>query len=826
MRVTAKRLRGWILAAAVLLVGVVTGFFLYGRYRFRHIVRDLPARLGINIQQTATGFSYSQSSQGHTLFTLQASKEFQMKSGHVLLHNVDITLYGPPGSGRTDHIFGSDFDYDQSQGVAISHGQVRIQLEGLNAAKGDGRAAANAIQVQTSGLTFVEKTEQASTAEPVHFRLPRASGSAVGAEYNSKTGVLVLDSQVHITTSSRGTTAQIGAAHGTLERAKMQAFLTDATLDYKMEHGSADGATVDLRKDGTAEKIDAQGHVRMATEQGATAEAETGVFLLDAKSQPLRADLGGGVSFANAKAGERMQGTAESGTLTFAAAGGTSDATELRHAEFRGNVTFSQEDSGQRGNAGGTEARELTAQKVDVDFAKTAPQEPVEATKAVAWGSPVLTLRQTSVQGGHAAGTQTTRVHGDELVATLGPDNTLRALDGTGHTAIESQSSDGARDTSRGDVLRATFEEQPMKRAAAAASGGGEQTAVPGSGGKRKKQPGPRMQTVLETAVQDGHVVLTEIPARRATTAGGNGAANAPAEPLTAWADHAEYHGDDEVLTLTGHPWMQQGETTQISAREIEYHRDTQDAAATGNVKATYTQGTQPGTAAVPVMGGSGPVHVIAERATMHHATGQAFFYGTAQARARMWQGPDSVLAPTIEIEHNESGLEAWGDRTRPEVLANFVSAMGAKHEQSLVSVQSRRLDYSDRKRQADFEGEVTAEQGNEMIDADDALVFLKPEQKASSEHAAKRDSQIDRVVATGHVVFTQPGRRGEGAKLVYTADDGKYVLTGTPEAQPKLWDRAHGTTTGAALIFNSQNDSVEVSGGKSSAVTMTRAPR
>ncbi len=81
-------------------------------------------------------------------------------------------------------------------------------------------------------------------------------------------------------------------------------------------------------------------------------------------------------------------------------------------------------------------------------------------------------------------------------------------------------------------------------------------------------------------------------------------------------------------------------------------------------------------------------------------------------------------------------------------------------------------------------------------------------------------------MVATGHVVVTEPGRKGQGEKLVYTADEGKYVLTGTPAEPPRLWDRDHGTTTGAALIFSSQTDKVEVAGGKSSVVTETHAPR
>src|SRR5579875_2409567 len=119
MRVTIQGLRHWIVGVAALLLAMVAGFLFYGRARFRHIEKDLPGRLGANIQQTANGFSYSQSSQGHTQFTLKASRLIQLKAGHALLHNVDITLYGPPGSGRADHISGTDFDYDQNSGIAV-----------------------------------------------------------------------------------------------------------------------------------------------------------------------------------------------------------------------------------------------------------------------------------------------------------------------------------------------------------------------------------------------------------------------------------------------------------------------------------------------------------------------------------------------------------------------------------------------------------------------------------------------------------------------------------------------------------------------------------
>jgi lipopolysaccharide export system protein LptA len=55
-----------------------------------------------------------------------------------------------------------------------------------------------------------------------------------------------------------------------------------------------------------------------------------------------------------------------------------------------------------------------------------------------------------------------------------------------------------------------------------------------------------------------------------------------------------------------------------------------------------------------------------------------------------------------------------------------------------VVRVHSQSLVYSDRTRQGDFRGTVTAEQGDEAIHADDAVMFLKP--AASKDDAFIRD--------------------------------------------------------------------------------------
>ncbi len=134
MRVTIARLRLGIILLACLLLAALAGFFVYARYRIHRLAKDLPARLGIDIQQTADGFTYSQSSKGHTYFTIHASKLIQYKTGgHATLHDVHITLYGPEGSNRTDKIYGADFDYDPQAGIASAKGEVQIELAGLAA---------------------------------------------------------------------------------------------------------------------------------------------------------------------------------------------------------------------------------------------------------------------------------------------------------------------------------------------------------------------------------------------------------------------------------------------------------------------------------------------------------------------------------------------------------------------------------------------------------------------------------------------------------------------------------------------------------------------
>ncbi len=123
-------MRTLVLAAGVLLLVALVAFLAIAKWKNPFNRRDLPQRLGLDIQQEANGWTYTHAQSGHTLYKIHASKLVQLtqdKGGRVLLHDVKIELYGEDGS-RVDRIEGAEFEYDQKGGMAKANGPVEITL--------------------------------------------------------------------------------------------------------------------------------------------------------------------------------------------------------------------------------------------------------------------------------------------------------------------------------------------------------------------------------------------------------------------------------------------------------------------------------------------------------------------------------------------------------------------------------------------------------------------------------------------------------------------------------------------------------------------------
>lgn len=287
------------------------------------------------------------------------------------------------------------------------------------------------------------------------------------------------------------------------------------------------------------------------------------------------------------------------------------------------------------------------------------------------------------------------------------------------------------------------------------------------------------------------------------------------------FANKATYTPVDETLILTGSPRAIDGGMT-TTADLLRLNRQSGEAFADDNVKTTYSElKPQPNGA---LLATSDPVHVTAQHMVSTQQPGVAHYTGNV----RLWQAANVVRAPVIDFDQQNRTLLAHAD-TAKSVSSLFVQ-QGQDGKLTPVDVTADKLTYVDADRRARYTGNVFVKSPTGTISAQQIDIYLKPaDDSASASGAAKAKagmpgtegpSRLDHMVATGKVVVTEPNRRGVGERLVYTADDGKYYLTGKTAS---IFDAEHGQIWGDSLTFYSRDDRVLVE-SKPPAPTVTRA--
>ena len=323
MSIPISQLRRWFAAGAIGLLLVVAAVYFYARGRVENALKDVPAKIGIEIQQSAQGFTVSRSEQGHTVFKIQASKAVQYKSGgHAELHDVTITLYGRDSS-RFDQIYGADFDYDPQSGDVMGKGQVQMDLEAnpegiIHPDQATPKELKNPVHLTTSNLLFNQKTGNALTREKVEFSLPQASGSAIGLNYVANTTVLTLQSQVDVVFHG-ATPARVTAIHGTITKNPRVIDLDLPRLQSGARRASGDKGTLFLRPDNTVERILASGNVHVDSEEAGSEKIQSDQLelLMAEKQDAVRSATFSGNVQVEKSGAQPMQGNAGLVVLNF-----------------------------------------------------------------------------------------------------------------------------------------------------------------------------------------------------------------------------------------------------------------------------------------------------------------------------------------------------------------------------------------------------------------------------------------------------------------------------------------------------------------------------
>jgi lipopolysaccharide export system protein LptA len=853
--VSVERLRVWLLVGAGLLVMVVAAFLGYAHYRAHRFLTQLPGKLGIDVRQETNNWTYSQTAGGKTIYTIHAAKSIQHKDGKYTLHDVGIVVYGK-NQDRADRIYGSEFDYDPAAELIRAMGEVFIDLqapeaqdrnakmdyaagndlhgaeasEGKAATGNDGRL----IHIKTSGLVYMQKLGMAATDKDIEFTSGGLVGHAVGADYNSDTGVVKLHSAVKVNGLEHDRPVMLTASEAVLDRQGETAVLSQAKYvevggsqgDGAGETAQAQHVVVHLRKDGTVERLQAEGAVTLTNGEGGTVTAPRGEMMLNEANHPQSAVLTGGVKYGENGPLRQAQGESAETRLAFDKAG------RVEHVAMNGTVRLHERVRVSKTVGGAWSERELSAGTAELTIAADAAGK-TEMRDAKAMGDARLNVVSPAAKGG---GTTSSSLAGDVLTAHFvrvnGGDH-IAEVHGEGHTMLRKVSGTGVVNTSSGDSLVAKF------RPVGAGGGSGRQGASSGT-------------DEVANAMEQGHVVMTQMPVQRP------GDSAAPQEER-ATAERAVYDGDLERTTLTGNVQVNDG-TNVLWADHVVTEQQTGDATADGSVKASYRQ---PGSS-------DEPVHVLAARAELKHDSQVAIFYGASARPARLWQAASQVEAPVLEFEQRQRRLLAHGEGQGGAMVVHtvLVSSGGAakgdmggmpggrggvglrpaasKGKTDVIRVASGELVYSDEARRADFTGGVLVESTDGTMRGQQAVVYLQGapvggtgktlvakgtgkagSSKVGSPAGAKVGSaqaggfmggSVERVVATGHIEMEQPGRRATGEELVYTASDGMFVLTGTAAVLPKVVDQQQGTVTGASLRFHSGDENVVVSNGGDSA--------
>jgi len=852
MALRVSRLRHWFALGAILMVATVSGMYFYARWSLRKTIHDIPAKMGLDIQQTAEGFSISKSAEGRTQFKVSASKAVQFKEGgRAELHDVKIVVYGKDAS-RFDQISGDDFEFDPQSGNVTAKGRVLIDLESnpegiRHADQSPPEQTRVPLHLETDGLVFNKNTGDASSGGKVVFRTPQASGSAVGVQYFGKTGTMDLLSAV-VVTVNRPQPVHVNANHGVITKVPHQVVLTTVHMTREQQKARADQATFFLREDNTVERILAEGDVesdvpgRPSGAQGSNSEAPDSIthersdtaemFLTGTRNLLTTAILTGNVHLSSEKtqtgrtqaqgaqtqapqAQEAQPAEAFSGRATLHFVGEqvlrsvhAEDGVRLTQKSTQGGALLAPE-----ATKGGTPTQnqaqdiEVTAPVMDFSVKDGRLLERAETN-----GPPRIVITQPE-------GNQKTVVTAAKFTATFTATNRLATLHGEPAARIVNGLID-------------------------ASEIGANKTGKNKTGANKPGAPGQADR--VSTSKMLDVIFLPEGGVRSITQTGNLAYVDGPQK---AWAARGEYTTADQMLVLNGSPRVvDTGMTT--TAATIRMNRATGDAFAEGNVKSTYSDlKAQPDGA---LLASSDPIHVTSRSMTAHHSEAIAVYTGDA----RLWQDANIVEAPTLQFDRDHRSLVAHGDTpgdghgAAQANAAQPVSTVLVQVEKSgkvtPVHVTSERLNYVDAERTIFLEGGVTTRADDATMTARRMTVFLRPRsesqdgtsirktpqggnpQAGTSQAGATTNpsmpGQVDHIVAENQVVITQPTRRATGDRLVYTSADDRFVLTGGP---PSIFDAERGKISGDSLTFYRHDDRVLVEGRETSpTVTRTHVAR
>ncbi len=723
--------------------------------------------------------------------------------------------------------------------------------------------APQVMHVVTKAVTFNQKSGTAMTAEPVSFSFPNGSGQGVGLEYKSEAGTVRLLSQVQLklrpppspaaaSGKSKGKSQPVAPTDGTADfdpdkevtvvgtnlefdrvahRMHVQG---PATAESKTTKLTAGELTLDLDAQFRAQTLLASGEVNdeqpKIVSQASDAQVEVRGDHLTAEFSPqgwvTTVAAEGHVKGVRHADDERDDSSSDSATITM-----WPRVNEVKDLLLRGDVTLKS-----LASISG-DSRMLRTEALRMEFSggkENEASKPVKAETLAAGRMEWSETNAASIAGPKPANAPSVAKNKADAV------NAANAV----RPATPALPATPAHTTLTADSLQMFFD----------ALGKPKQLLADGHVRTERTMTERPTQTAM---AQSG--VANLLPTGGWSQMNLNGAVKLREGDRNGQSDHAVFVQAEQTATLTGHAIVRDA-TTETAAARIVFVQNTGDIHADGGVRSTDLPVSN-GPAATNGIAQPAPVptHITSDLLQGNSQTGRALYTG----HARMWQGESVLEADSIELLRPTQVMNASGNiravfpqaaatasggtsdaaagnagalsagtaagtagGTAHAVAASATTAaaagskpasatgQGAAKKSPLWHVTAQSLMYNDAESHAHLEHDVIAQSADQKMRAPIVdLYFTRGTNLATAATPSvpghvDGPQQISRAVGTGGTTVEEGGRKAVAERGVYTASDGKFVMSG---GHPTLYDGNEGNTTGRQLTFFLADDTIIV---------------
>ena len=231
-----------------------------------------------------------------------------------------------------------------------------------------------------------------------------------------------------------------------------------------------------------------------------------------------------------------------------------------------------------------------------------------------------------------------------------------------------------------------------------------------------------------------------------------------------------------------------------IDANAIDVTLNPRTMSAAGGVRSTLLPATTRSDTRRPaLLADKDPVNIISDSMVYDENAHTVAYTG----KVKLLQGDTTIQAATLTLDESNGNLVANGKVITNLMIASHQETPAGKSKPTLA--RAEQFAYADQTRTATYttNAQLDSDQGN--------LTAVKLDLQL-----AKEGNTLERLEATGTVTALVDRRRVSGARLLYSPDDDKYVVTGAPV---KMIDAECQETSGKTLTFWKASDRVQVDG-------------